>query len=523
MDTIFYFTGYHMLVLQRQQLARQQYRINQQNEFSADEIGLAGFAKVLQKIQQPVRLIVDIIEEDFRIISIPKLKGRNRRHLQKRYLDKFYHEFNYRYLEVQKQQIKAHRREEITLISALTNNELLAPWLKIIQQHKQPLVGIYSLPIVMEKLLPAMVATTNQATACQGAALVISQNGPSTMRQSFYQQGQLKLSRLATAQLKEDTFDTISAETDRTIRFLENQRLLDKREQLNVFVIAPTDQHGEWMQRLLFIPDLKIDFVDQAQLARQVDLQVNAKRFNAALFAHILQQQKHYTAHYQSSEDQRYYRYHQYQQRLKTASLGLGGITFFLASYLGLQNYLTHQQLPLLQQEAARYDELFAQATVAATDLDIDVDELEETVNQVEYIQQQRISNLSAGWYELSQVLTQYQDIYPMTVRWLTQANSQQLTQFTDKPVDTRGNSRLPQALSLKAFVQNFSNNPRLAVEAVLAFASALRTQPSIRSVTIERMPFDIAPNARLTGQTVVSSAQADKSRAEFDLLILID
>ena len=534
---VLYYTGYHMLLLQQQRMG-QSYRMTQVGEYIADESGLANFRQAAQqRLTQPVKLIVDIIEEDFRVETVPHLYGRNRRVIQQRYLNKFYADQRYTALKVQGQQ-QGQRREDITLLSAITNDELLTPWLRTLHAAQIPLQGLYSLPVVCEHLLTALSKVSSgtvrsdigfnadmdnglkQSTVgsaslqpVQGPALVISQNGPNTMRQSFYQQGQLKLSRLASVRLAEDEFDNIGRETERTIRFLENQLLFKQRQQLNVYIIAPAAEHGEWMQRMLFIPGLKVEFVDQQALAHELNLsQVASHRYNAAMFAHVLLRHPQ-KPQYQQVQDQFYYRQYQYRRYLNVAALMLGIMTVGLAGYWGLNNTFARQQLPALTAETERFDQLYAKATEAVTDLDVDVQGLEAAVTTVEQLQQS-VQSLTPVWQSLSQTLQTNTRIRPTELRWYPQALPQQIDASTlpdDRPVE---------AIELKALVQNFNNNPRLAVETVLQFASQLRTQDHVLQVTVQRMPFDIAPNARLTGQTIRGEL-ADQTNVEFDVLVL--
>ena len=123
--------------------------------FEPDDQGLDLFSAYLRSFRnEPVRLLVDLIEEEFRQIRIPLLRGSDRQAILKRNFTKYFRNSKYSYAISQSVE-KAARKEEKLLLMGLTNQYLLEPWLKIVDDTKTPLSGIISLPLLSENYIKA--------------------------------------------------------------------------------------------------------------------------------------------------------------------------------------------------------------------------------------------------------------------------------------------------------------------------------------------------------------------------------
>ena len=116
--------------------------------FEPDDQGLDLFTAYLRSFRdEPVRLLVDLIEEEFRQISIPLLRGSDRQAILNRNYAKYFRTSEYKFAISQSVEKKTRKEEKLLLIG-LTNQYLLEPWLNIIEETKTPLSGIISLPLV---------------------------------------------------------------------------------------------------------------------------------------------------------------------------------------------------------------------------------------------------------------------------------------------------------------------------------------------------------------------------------------
>ncbi|MCZ6882947.1 MAG: hypothetical protein O7F15_08095, partial [Gammaproteobacteria bacterium] len=139
MNRLLYFTGYRMVA--QEWLGR---KLESSVYFEPDDQGLDLFSAYLRSFRgEPVRLMVDLIEEEFRQVRIPFLRGADRRAILKRNYAKYFRNSRYRHAISQSVEKKT-RKEENLLLMGLTNQYLLEPWLKIIEDTRTPLSGIVS-------------------------------------------------------------------------------------------------------------------------------------------------------------------------------------------------------------------------------------------------------------------------------------------------------------------------------------------------------------------------------------------
>ena len=86
MKRILYFTGYRMVA---QEWSGQ--KLTSSVYFEPDEQGLDLFTAYLSSLKhEPVRLLVDLIEEEFRQIKIPLIRGSGRQEILNRNFAKFF-------------------------------------------------------------------------------------------------------------------------------------------------------------------------------------------------------------------------------------------------------------------------------------------------------------------------------------------------------------------------------------------------------------------------------------------------
>ncbi|MFA7240530.1 MAG: hypothetical protein WC091_10485 [Sulfuricellaceae bacterium] len=200
-------------------------------DFNADPEGLAGFDDYLAKSPNtPIHLLVDLIEEDFRNETIPHLLGKNRQALISRKLNQLFRANTYRHASLQGRE-EGGKREDKLLLTGLTHEELLKPWVECITRAKRPLVGVYSLPLLTQVLAKKLELSAPHQ-------LIITRQGSSGLRQSYFQENQIKFSRLTllSAEDMDSIQGTVSREALRTQQYLNSLRLLPRDRPLDIAV-----------------------------------------------------------------------------------------------------------------------------------------------------------------------------------------------------------------------------------------------------------------------------------------------
>lgn len=223
-----------LLYLSDNRLAAWQWRggkLSHAGDFNHDREGLANFGDYIAKSPNtPIYLLVDVIEEDFRNETIPHLVGKNRQALISRKLTQLFRTATYRHAVSQGRE-EGGRRDDKLLLTGLTNEDLVKPWVARIAQDKLPLAGIYSLPLLSQVLAKKLgLAASHQ--------LLITRQASSGMRQSYFQEGMIKFSRLTllSAEDMASLQGTVSREASRTQQYLNSLRLLPRDKPLDIAV-----------------------------------------------------------------------------------------------------------------------------------------------------------------------------------------------------------------------------------------------------------------------------------------------
>ena len=128
---------------------------------------------------------------------------------------------------------KKARKEEKLLLIGLTNQYLLEPWLKIVEETRTPLSGIISLPLLSEEYV-------KELRSDHRATIVVSQQVPSNLRQSVFVEGKLVLSRLVpiASFYQGDYASDVLRDVESTMRYLISQRIVERSETVAVHLVT---------------------------------------------------------------------------------------------------------------------------------------------------------------------------------------------------------------------------------------------------------------------------------------------
>ena len=207
-------------------------------EFAASGTGAAQFEQHLDSLAAaPVHLFTDLADEDFRLDTVPHVGARDREAILARKLAQMFRNTPFRHALVQGRETEG-RRDDRVFYTAITNPEVLRPWLDAIERLHAPLAGIYSAAIfssVMLEELDLLFPHTLLVTFTPGGA----------MRQTYFRDREIKFSRLTPIDPEEgQSLGTlISEETTRTWQYLDSLRHFAEEDRLEVCVMLhPTDR-----------------------------------------------------------------------------------------------------------------------------------------------------------------------------------------------------------------------------------------------------------------------------------------
>ncbi len=251
------------LSVYRWQVAGPEFR----QRYTADDEGFASFREELRRHSRDLYyLLADVAEEGFQVEDIPHVQGSDRQELIKRKLTQFFYGSPLS-LAISRGRLKEGRRDERLLCMGFTGPKLFEPWLHALQDCESRLVGLYSVPQVIAALMSKM--------GQQGNFLVMSLS-QAGVRQTFFEQGQLRFSRLTATHTDShaDPVATSAAEMRKTLQYLVTQRLVPRDQALRTLIFTVPGQFDAFRAACPDTAEQTIELIDWTGLAQGLGLAV---------------------------------------------------------------------------------------------------------------------------------------------------------------------------------------------------------------------------------------------------------
>ena len=353
MKRLFYFTGYRLNVLHWKGKT-----LFGSSSFEPTESGLNQFRHyLLQTKNIPGKFLVDVIEEDFRNEKVPHVGGNDRKAVINRLIDRYYRSSqDYCYSEIITRE-KQGRKDDVVLLGAMTNPQLMHPWLSIIDECEVLLSGIWTLPIVSKKLLKTIKATT-------GIVLLVSQQVNSNIRQTLFRDGKLISSRQSI--INQDIND-ISAigklaapEVDRTIEFLRTQNLITADEVISLHILGSDEQLLSLQQSFKTNEQQSVTIHPIAEVQDKLGLTGVGEKFSDGIFAWLCSTQGISLSHYGPRQS-----FNRYHNKLAATVLYAASLLVVIAGVLYTESNISdtmeyEKSISLLKQEEKNYKKLYS-------------------------------------------------------------------------------------------------------------------------------------------------------------------
>lgn len=230
--------------------------------FGSTELGMSDFTNYISRHRTlSTYIITDLIEEDFRLDTVPHLRGGDLDAVIGRKLAQLYRASPFRHGVVQGREPEG-RRDDRVLYHAVTNPEILKPLLAAIELAEIPLEGIYSSAVLSGKLLEALNSFFQHT-------LLVTIVPDFGLRQTYFQNKQIKFSRLTPI-----IFDTgqsagelIAAETSRTWQYLDSLRFFAAGETLEVSILLHSQDRQMIADAIRNYPLIQYRFLDINEVA----------------------------------------------------------------------------------------------------------------------------------------------------------------------------------------------------------------------------------------------------------------
>lgn len=495
MKRLFYFTGYRLSVLHwkgKELLGT--------TSFEPTDIGLNKFRSYLEQTEKLAgKLLVDVIEEDFRNEKIPHVGSRDRKSVINRLVDRYYRSSkNYCYSEVIGRE-KGGRKDDVVLLGAMTNPKLIEPWISILDECEVPLSGIWTLPLISKKLLKTIKATT-------GVVLLVSQQVNSNVRQTLFRDGKLISSRQSIVNQDINDISAIgelaAPEVKRTIEFLRAQGLIGLNEIINLHILGSNQQLVSLEQS--FIPNdrqtVNIHPVDEVQ--DKLGLKGAGEKFSDSIFAWLCVRQDVTSTHY--GEAGLFKRYH---NNLLAAALYVSSLLVVLASILTTESNISNafeyeKSISLLKVEETNYKELYSKKFEDFEGVFQNAGVMNSAVELADQIKLNSATSPLDFMISLSRALSQHalNDLLIDKIEWqavsIDETKQEVLkANFTDKRM-------VKHSAIITGRIAIPENKYRASVDHIQKILTSLKASPRIEQVEVLKMPVDLRSESKFSTES---------------------
>lgn len=246
------------------------HRVDEELVLSNEATAATEFRRYLQQIgRSPVRVVVNINEELLHFQKIPRIRGRDRQALIDRKIHHVAGGSEFTFVHSLGADPK-NKNDERLLICGLADSETLTPWLQCLYDNRNPVLGIYSTPVIRESLCSLL-------QKCEHLLMVSTlrnrEKGKVQVRQCYFLNGRLVLNRVDTKNDCTDIRSEIFREIGRSRNYLLRAHGLDPRLELQTWLITETPELDSTDQPHPELAKIDLNTLMVSELARKAGIE----------------------------------------------------------------------------------------------------------------------------------------------------------------------------------------------------------------------------------------------------------
>jgi hypothetical protein len=488
--------------------------------FANNEAGLAAFREFLTPhTNVPVYVTVDAVEEDYRFEMLPHSFGTDRGQMVARKLRQHYRNTPYIGAWLQGRE-SDKRRDDRYLFSALTNPEIPAPWLRIVNAQELPLAAVCLLPMVSAGLVDKLqLKTPNLLIAAQHAG---------GLRLTFFRDRQFRLSRLTRgdASKSTDAIELFTGEISNTRLYLHALRTATLDEHLTILLLDRNDELEQVAQTIgRDNPGMECIRVGRAELASRLDMDAALLAGSSdALYLQLLGLQAPPWNIAPASVTLGYHRYRA-RRAIYASCVGVAALAICWSGSNGWLTYGVKSQSAEIVAQIAAQETLYQQVTRQFPPTPTNGENLKRAVEIAQALREntrdpQSMMALVSGALGPSSniVLREFGWRYGLSEMDKGSGSTSVVASSSQAAPGAPPPARR-QSGYIAGEIRPFRGDYRAAIDAIEAFAGRLRSNPAVLDVKATKMPLNVSPTAPLTGNTL-EGARGDAPSAEFELVI---
>jgi hypothetical protein len=492
--------------------------------FKNNDDDYTAFSEYLsQHTDTNVYLLVDAVEEDYKLESLPHTAGKARQEIIERKQNQFNRNSTYRAAHFVNRATDK-RKDDNFLFLALSNDDFLQGWMNVIKANHAPLVGVYLLSMMSQGIVRQMKLMAPNILLCERL--------PSGLRQSFLYNGRLRMSRLA--QMNDVKPSQLAyfylVEIEKTRLYLLSQRLIAADTPLQMVLPSLDKSHHEIAKSISQDQGVECKTVDILTYAKNNNISPDLVKTNPDLLHMQLLANGNIPDNLAPASYSRIHSLNNLRRNIHIATGVLATTGVLFAGYNLWQGTLQKDQIQLVtqqtQQQLQQYEQVaknFPATPIASQELKVAVD-LAQTINSYRQtpVQLMQIT---------SKALEQTPEITLNRIRWMLTADKEIKDEEGDiggviaataiAPNTSGEPAKLLQVGFINAEIKGFTGDYRAALGSVNNFANHLRENNLVENVVVLQEPVNVSSLANLQGSTTDENTN-ERPPAIFKLKVVL-
>ncbi|MGI9262259.1 MAG: hypothetical protein ACR2QR_09510 [Woeseiaceae bacterium] len=492
---------------------RERTELVEEVSFQSSDSGYELFSAYLERSESGRSLmLVDVIEEEFATDSIPELSGSDRRGLISRRLLKRFARTPYRLGTFQGKRRRAEDKYNV-IFSAITNHELVDPWLAIIDKHKAPLSGITSVPLVAADLLLEFRKPAENT-------LFLTRHQGGRLRQVFIKSGQVvsaRLSRIAPDDSGESG-EMLPSEIAQSRKYLERSRLLSHTDALDVYLVANTN-----FAQAAFKDESGIDFqlhiIEPAEAAEKLGITGTVSELNLEVLYLARAARKSARRDYMPGNRTNYSQLLAFRHSLIALTTALAVASSIVAGAYLTRAILLRSATQTIESQITRMEETYRRENEEFEPIRADSHEMKLAVDTGDFILR---NTLPIDWVmrEVGSVVNDYPDVFLGQMGWEIETNAVEQNNNArrggnDRPMPVPIPGITGVSANVNGEIRPYDGDLRRAFARIDELAARLRSDTRFDQVAVIEYPIDARPAASVSGEI---RRQGDLPIASFKL-----
>ncbi|MDP1674462.1 MAG: hypothetical protein Q8L65_15290 [Burkholderiales bacterium] len=488
--------------------------------FAPDETGADEFRDyVADSGKIPAFIIVDVVEEDYRLETLPHASGSDRAQMVERKLRQYYRNSPYCAASLIGRD-NSKRRDDRFLFSALTNPDIVTPWLNVLVEHELPVGGIFLLPVVTSGILPILGGKSHN--------LLLVAAHPAGIRLTFFRDGAFRLSRLSRSDASADMQSrTLVDEISNTRLYLHALRAATLDEPVSVVFLDHNDRLGDIARQISEEnPSLQCSALGRNDIAKRLRLDPALIDISPAAIYLQLLGSRIPDNNLASPAVTAGYRRHRFRHQLFAASAAAACIGLIWSGANLWQQFSTQGEIDDTVRRTARVNSEYQAATLQFPAAPTSSDNLKRATELAERLRTSATTP-EPFMQVIGRALAPSPEIVLTELGWQYRAGEFEAGGQPGATAPRQGTAPAAPAPAarrhsglLAGQVRDFTGDFRQAIMSINTFAERLRADPVVESVRVVQLPLNVNPALALSGNTADTPAQGGS--ADFRIVVVL-